>query len=222
MKMFLAGSTGAVGTLFLPLAEAAGHVVVPHVRPQSAAKTLLSAHPCACVADLAHTHVIAAAMGGVETVVVLVGTTRARFSAGDSYASSDVGAVLDLVRAGAAAGVRRVVLLSSLGAGGPGAYLAAKAEAEQIVQQSGLAWVIARPGAFSQEAESPTGLHGRRQFSGAATAVFGTLESLGLRRFAHRYGPMPLSDLAAGLLRAAEGGHDGCILHGDKLRARAE
>ena len=70
--------------------------------------------------------VIADAMRGCDAVLCLVGTMRTRFADGDSYATSDVGAVREVVAAAKAAGVARVVLLSSLGAGGMGAYLQAK------------------------------------------------------------------------------------------------
>ena len=218
MRFFLAGATGAVGSLFLPLAEAAGHVVVPHVRPQSAAKTPLRDHPHVCIADLAATDTIAQAMRGCEAALCLVGTMRSRFAQGDSYATSDVGAVREVVAAAKAAGVPRVVLLSSLGAGGMGAYLQAKGEAERIVTDSGLAWAIARPGAFASPKAGAVGLHGTRQFPGVGAAFFRGLAAVGLGGVAHRYGPMPLDVLARALLRAAEGAKTGCILHGDELQ----
>ena len=218
MKFFLAGATGAVGTIVLPFAESEGHVVVPHVRPQSAGKTKLRSHPNACIADLGAVDVIADAMRGCDAVLCLVGTMRTRFADGDSYATSDVGAVREVVAAAKAAGVARVVLLSSLGAGGMGAYLQAKGEAERVVKESGLAWVVARPGAFASPDKAPEGLHGARNFPSAGAAFFRGLAAAGLRGFAHRYGPMPLDVLARALVRAAQGGHDGCILHGDELR----
>lgn len=221
MKIFLAGATGAVGTLFLPLAERAGHTVVPHVRPKSTAKTPLATHPHACVADLGDTARVAEAMRGCDAAVCLVGTMRSRFGSGDSYEASDIGAVREVVAAARAGGVPRVVLLSSLGAGGMGAYLKAKGEAERIVRESGLAWAIARPGAFASPDGAPEGLHGARAFPGPAKALFAGLGAVGLEGFAHRYGPMPLDVLAAALLRAAEGRADGCILHGDDLQALA-
>jgi uncharacterized protein YbjT (DUF2867 family) len=221
VKLFLAGATGAVGSLFLPLAEQSGHTVVPHVRPKSAAKTTLAAHPNACVADLGNTEAVAAAMAGCEAAVCLVGTMRSRFAAGDSYEASDIGAVREVVTAAKRAGVPRVVLLSSLGAGGMGAYLKAKGEAERIVRESGLAYAIARPGAFASPEDAPQGLHGARHFPGFGKAFFAGLGALGLEGFAHRYGPMPLEVLARALLRAAEGRADGCILHGDDLQRLA-
>ncbi len=221
MKLFLAGATGAVGSLLLPLAEASGHAVVPHVRPRSAAKTRLAQHPNACIADLGDTEAISAAMRGCGAAVCLVGTMRSRFSSGDSYEASDIGAVREVVTAAKLAGVPRVVLLSSLGAGGLGAYLQAKGEAERIVRASGLAYAIARPGAFASPEDAPQGLHGARHFPGFGKAFFAGLGAVGLEGFAHRYGPMPLDVLARALLRAAEGRADGCILHGDDLQRLA-
>lgn len=221
MRLFLAGATGAVGSLFVPLAEQGGHAVVPHVRPKSAAKTPLAKHPNACIADLGDTAAIAAAMRGCDAAVCLVGTMRSRFSSGDSYEASDIGAVREVVTAAKAAGVPRVVLLSSLGAGGMGAYLQAKGEAERIVRESGLTYAIARPGAFASPEDAPQGLHGARRFPGFGKAVFSGLGALGLQAFAHRYGPMPLDVLARALLLAADGRADGCILHGEDLQRLA-
>jgi uncharacterized protein YbjT (DUF2867 family) len=221
VKLFLAGATGAVGALFLPLAEREGHEVVPHVRPQSAPKTPLARRPNACVAELGDTAKVAEAMRGAGAAVCLVGTMRSRFAQGDSYATSDVGAVREVVAAAKSAGVPRIVLLSSLGAGGMGAYLRAKGEAEQLVRESGLAFAIARPGAFASPEGAPEGLHGSRGFPGLGKALFAGLGAAGLRAFAHRYGPMPLDVLAKALLRAAEGRADGCILHGDDLQRLA-
>lgn len=221
MKLFLAGATGAVGSLFLALAEQRGHTVAPHVRPRSAAKTKLAEHPNVCVADLGNTESIAAAMQGSDAAVCLVGTMRSRFAAGDSYEASDIGAVREVVTAAKVAGVPRVVLLSSLGAGGVGAYLQAKGVAERIVRESGLAYAIARPGAFASPEDAPQGLHGARHFPGFGKAFFAGLGAIGLQAFAHRYGPMPLEVLARALLRAAEGRADGCILHGDDLQRLA-
>jgi uncharacterized protein YbjT (DUF2867 family) len=82
-------------------------------------------------------------------VVQLIGTVRARFTAGDTYESSDVGTTRLLVEAARRLGAVHLVLLSSVGAGRPvGAYLKAKARAEALVTGSGLPWTILRPSAF--------------------------------------------------------------------------
>lgn len=87
----------------------------------------------------------------VDTIVCLVGTTRAQFRPATetepavSYETVDIGIPRALARAGKRASVRRFVLLSSFGIDSPGPYPAAKRAAESAVRESGLAWVIMRP-----------------------------------------------------------------------------
>src|SRR5207245_164039 len=87
------------------------------------------------------------ALARCTTVTQLIGTTRKRFAAGDTYESSDIGTTRQLVDAAHAAGtIDHFILLTSVGAGKPrGAYLRAKAEAERIVIESGIAYTIFRP-----------------------------------------------------------------------------
>jgi uncharacterized protein YbjT (DUF2867 family) len=78
--------------------------------------------------------------------------------------------------------------LSSVGAGGPGAYLGAKARAEAIVRESGFPWTIFRPSAFDGTSE--------RKAPPLMRAITG---ALGL----HRYKPIRVDELALALLRVA-------------------
>ena len=156
MRVFVAGATGATGTVFIPRATAAGLDLVLHVRPQSAAKTPLSADSRARVFDLSDGAALAEGLVGVDAILSLVGTMQRRFDSGDTYESSDILSTRQLVAAATTAGVARFVLLSSYGAGGAGAYLQMKGKCEGIVQGSGLQWAIARPSALV----SPDGLVG--------------------------------------------------------------
>src|SRR5690349_15737555 len=135
-KLFVAGSTGAVGRTVMRQADARGVDVVPHLRPKTAAQGK-ALHPKADVLELSETEKLAEAFRstGRTSVLQLIGTMRKRFAAGDTYESSDIGTTQQLVDAAKKAGtVDHVVLLSSVGAGRPvGAYLKAKARAEQIV-----------------------------------------------------------------------------------------
>ena len=153
-RVFIAGSTGAVGRHVVRLSGTIGQDIVPHVRPQSAAKTTL--HENAAVLDLNDPEALDAALEGCTTVVQLIGTMRKRFSSGDTYESSDIGTTRSLVAGAQRQDVDHVVLLSSTGAGRPmGAYLKAKAEAETLVRESGLRWTIFRPSSFDGEGHRP-------------------------------------------------------------------
>ena len=85
------------------------------------------------------------------------------------------------LRAAEAAGVRRFVIVSSIGAQDPGSageamrpYLEAKAEADAAVAASGLDWTIVRPGSLTNDpgtglVDVSTAL-GRRSRSRATTS----------------------------------------------------
>jgi NADH dehydrogenase len=84
-------------------------------------------------------------MRGCDAVVQLIGTVRANFEQGD-YEAIDYGTTVALGEAAKAAGVPRLLLLSSVGAGSArGRYLAAKRKTEAWVESSGLEHTIVRP-----------------------------------------------------------------------------
>ncbi len=222
MRVFVAGSTGATGVVLVPLLEARGHTVVPHVRPATATRHPMGAHPHAAVLELDDTPSLQAALRGCDAVVSLIGTMRARFAAGDTYATSDVGTTRTLVNAARAADVPRFVLLSSLGAdSGAGAYLRAKADAERIVRESGLAWTVVRPSALVSPADGAEGSHGRRRTPGwlvGAGAVVARLPLVG--GWVDDVRAIPIEVVAHGiaqdLVESAASG-SGRILHGRDL-----
>jgi uncharacterized protein YbjT (DUF2867 family) len=184
-KLFVAGASGATGRQVLSLAAQEGLDVVAHLRP----KLGRTAGAGTAVFELSDTEALRRALQGRTTVLQLIGTTRQRFAAGDTYETSDVGTTRALVEAGRAAGVDHLVLLSSAGAGFPlGAYLRAKADAELLVRKSGIPFTIFRPSAFISDTQKPP-------------AAFGALtRALGLRRFE----PISLSSLASGIVRSAK------------------
>jgi len=189
-RILVAGSTGATGRTLMRLAgeRGLGDRVVPHLRPRGPATRSVDPPDGAIVLDLADAAGLASALRGFTTVVQLIGTMRKRFAAGDTYETSDIGTTQQLVAAAVRAGVDHVVLLSSVGAGKPmGAYLQAKARAEAIVRESGLAYTIFRPSAFYGE--------GHLGIPGAKTV----LSALGWRR----YEPIAVDALAAAILHVA-------------------
>jgi uncharacterized protein YbjT (DUF2867 family) len=119
--------------------------------------------------------------------VQCIGTMKDRFARGDTYETSDIGTTQQLVDAGRATGVDHLVLLSSVGAGGAGAYLKAKARAEAIVLGSGIAWTIFRPSFLDGE--------GRRPIPGLGAVT----RLLRLRQWQ----PIRVEQLAAALLHSA-------------------
>lgn len=187
--LFIAGATGAVGRTVVRLATERGTDFVPHVRPKTAAQGK-ALHPRAAVLELSDRAALVDALRDQKTVLQLIGTMRSRFARGDTYETSDVGTTRQLVEAAKqSGGVDHFILLSSVGAGRPfGAYLAAKARAEAIVRESGIAFTIFRPSAFMGEGHRVPG-------------VFKTLtRAVG----AKSWEPISVSELAAALLQVAE------------------
>jgi uncharacterized protein YbjT (DUF2867 family) len=87
-------------------------------------------------ADLAEPESLKPALDGAEALFLLV-------------AGEEPGRILDMARAG---GVRRVVLLSSQGAGSRPASYPHAAAFEDAVRQSGLDWTVLRPAGFHTNA----------------------------------------------------------------------
>lgn len=203
--LFVAGATGATGRTLMRQALARGVPVAAHVRPKSADSELARSWPRKAVVELSDGEALVEAMSGYTTVLQLIGTMRKRFAAGDTYETSDIGTTRQLVEAAKRTGVDHVVLLSSMGAGRPvGAYLKAKAEAERLVRESGLAWTVVRPPAFEGE------YHHAPAF----------LRPLARLPFLRGLRPIHLEQLAAVLLRVAERRSPlNAVLEGDSLWA---
>lgn len=201
-KLFVAGSTGAIGRTLMPLAKAKHADVVAHQRPKHG----LSTDPQVAIFELSDRDALVAALKGRTTVIQLIGTMRKRFSSGDTYETSDIGTTRQLVEAAKQAGtVDHLVLLSSVGAGKPiGAYLKAKAEAERLVRESGIPYTIFRPSAFEGEGHKPPpGTH-------FVTSVLKL----------NRYRPIRVEALAGAILHVAqERGPLDVALEGDSLWA---
>lgn len=215
LRLFVAGATGATGQVFLPMATAAGVDLRFQVRPRTAPRTPLAQDPRARILDLADEAALADALAGRDAVLSLVGTMRARFEDGDTYESADVASTRQLVAGAKAAGVPRIALLSSVGAGGPGAYLQMKGACERVVTDSGLGWDIFRPSALVSPADGPVGTHGRRHVPGFVVSMGATLSRLG--PWVDDWRAIPIHTLCSAMLRALEGPPSMRVLHGRDL-----
>lgn len=216
MRVFLAGATGATGRVFVPVAEKRGHPLVLHVRPTTAERHPLGRDPRAVVFDLADETSLRAAIRGCDVIVSLVGTMRRRFGAGDTYETSDIGSTRQLVEAAKAERISRFRLLSSYGAGGPGAYAQMKGECERIVAAAAdIRWTIFRPSALVSPEWDQDHHHGRREVPGAVAWLGETLRSVpGLTGFADDIRPMPLDVLCRAMVSTLENPRDREILSG--------
>lgn len=241
LTVFLAGATGAVGSVFLPRARAAGLRVRPHVRPKTAETHPLGKDPDAVVCDLGDAAAVDAAMRECAAIVCVVGTMRARFAAGDTYETSDHAPVLRLVESarrtayepegGESAAsrklVRHVVLLSSLGARKasttpppPRDYLGWKFHAEETVRDSGMLYTVLRPSVFDSRTSGAQPSHGaERKPPPLMAGLFDVLGKLpGLRGMADDVRPIKVEVLADAIVRIVkERGPANTILGGRKL-----
>lgn len=225
MRIFIAGATGATGRVLVPEATARGHELVLHVRPQSRDKSPLGADPRAKVFELSDHAALTLALRGCDVCISLVGTMRNRFAAGDTYESSDLGSTRALTAAAKEAGVPRFLLLSSVGAGGAGAYLKMKGECERIVKDSGLRSVIFRPSVLVSPKGADAGHHGKRDDQPSMDLALRALGVLpGLRGFSADYRPIGIDVLVGAMLDVVESRgkvRDGDIVMGrDMAKAR--
>ncbi len=220
MRVFVAGATGATGVVLVPRLRARGHTVVPHVRLATAARHPLGRDPDAAVCDLQDDEALDGALAGCDAVVSLVGTMRERFGTGDTYAVSDVGTTKALVSAAGRVRVPTFVLLSSYGAGGAGAYLKAKGEAEAVLRGSDLTWTIVRPSALVSPTGAMAGSHGHRQTPAWLVTVGGWCARLPLvGSMVDDLRAIPITVVADGIIDALEHGAGGQILTGRDLWA---
>lgn len=137
---FIAGATGYTGRALLEELPKlhSEWTARPHARKAGAL-------PDAVVCDPRDVAALTDGMRGCDAVVQLIGTVKARFADGD-YEAIDYGTTVALGQAAKAAGVPRLLLLSSVGAASArGSYLAVKRKTEQWVIDSGLEYTIVRP-----------------------------------------------------------------------------
>jgi len=146
-RAFVAGATGFTGrALARQDAGAFGVELRLHVRDRARAAAILGDDARLVEGPLDDAAALTAMLTGVDAVVQLIGTVRAKFDEKTSYETVDYGTTVALVDAARRARVPHFVLLSSIGAGtGLGAYLAWKKRTESVVVNSGIACTILRP-----------------------------------------------------------------------------
>ena len=146
-RVFLTGGTGFVGRAVVQALRAEGYAVRCLVRRGSERDL----HGLAAVerveGDVMARQTLDDGMSGCDAVVHLVGIIRERRAIGATFERVHVQGTQNVLDAAAAAGVRRYVHMSALGAR-PGArsrYHQTKWAAEEAVRSSPLPWTIFRP-----------------------------------------------------------------------------
>jgi uncharacterized protein YbjT (DUF2867 family) len=138
------GGTGFVGGTLINLAREAGHQIRALTRrpqPEHAGVTWVAG-------ALDEPEALAALVAGADAVIHVAGVVNAPDRAG--FAAGNIEGTRAIVAAAEEAGVRRFVHVSSLAAREPqlSVYGWSKAGAEQVVEGSGLDWVMVRPPAI--------------------------------------------------------------------------
>ena len=154
MRVLVAGSHGKIGRRVVQRLHDRGHDVVAMIRDPAQAEEMAALGGEPLVADL--TGDLSAAPQGCEAIVYTAGAGAGSGAAKKQTvdrAGSD-----KLVDAAPAAGVRRYVMVSSMGAEDPEAgdpamrpYFEAKAQADAHLRDSPLDWTILRPGRLTDE-----------------------------------------------------------------------
>jgi uncharacterized protein YbjT (DUF2867 family) len=184
MDVAIAGGHGQVALRLERLLAAGGHRARAIIRNPDHAAEVEEAGAEPVVLDLealGGVHDLADAIRGVDGVVFAAGAGPG--SGPERKRTVDYGAAAKLIAAADAAGVDRYVMVSSIGAHAPDRgqgpmrpYLEAKAEADDALRASGLAWTIVRPGSLTND---------------PGTGLVSVTEDLGGR------GPVPRDDVAA-------------------------
>jgi uncharacterized protein YbjT (DUF2867 family) len=181
MDILVAGGHGQVALRLLKILADQGHRARGLIRKPEQAADLEAVGAVPVLGDLENDESLAGYVRGADAVVFAAGAGPGSGAARKK--TVDLGGAVKLADAATAEGVRRYVMVSSIGADRPESagdamrpYLEAKAQADDYVRASGLDWTIVRPGSLTDE---------------PGTGLVRVSRELGNR------GPVPRDDVAA-------------------------
>ena len=161
MVVAIAGAHGRIAMRLIPRLAALGDTAIGLIRnPEHAADvSRAGASPVVCDLETTTVEEISAQLQGADAAVFAAGAGPGSGAARKLTMDRD-GAV-KLLQAATAAGIRRYVIISAVGADSPpdgddvfSVYLRAKAEADDAVRASDRDWTILRPGGLTDDAGS--------------------------------------------------------------------
>lgn len=190
MKILVCGASGFIGSAITQALRRAGHEVIRGVRRPSGTSDIAidyrtDTDPASWLRRLR----------GIDAVVNTVGIIAER--PGSSFLNLHQRAPIALFQACAAAGLRRVVQISALGADtGDTGYFRTKSAADTALMGLPLEWQILRPSL----------VYGENGASAAAFRRLASLPAIALPALpaAARFQPVHIDDLAAGVLAALD------------------
>jgi uncharacterized protein YbjT (DUF2867 family) len=156
MDILVAGGHGQIALQLLKILADQGHRARGLIRRPDQAADLEAVGAIPVIGDLENDESLADHVRGADAVVFAAGAGP---GSGDARKKTvDLGGAVKLADAAKAEGVRRYVIVSSIGAQDPTslggsmtAYLEAKAAADEYVQASGLDWTVVRPGSLTND-----------------------------------------------------------------------
>jgi uncharacterized protein YbjT (DUF2867 family) len=150
MDVLVAGGHGQIARHLLRKLSAAGHYGRGMIRNPDHAADLEADGATPVLCDLEHDDP-APHMGSADAIVFAAGAGPG--SGPERKRTVDYGGAVKLIEAAEALGVRRYVMVSSMGAGDPASaseqmrpYQQAKHDADEALARSSLDWTIVRPG----------------------------------------------------------------------------
>jgi uncharacterized protein YbjT (DUF2867 family) len=164
MKIVIAGGHGKIALILEKLLSEAGHEPVGIIRNPAHTADVLAAGASPLLLDLESTAAAALADSLTDVDAVVFAAGGGPDSGPERKLTVDRDGAILLADAAAIAGVRRVVILSAMGADSFDAdsddvfqvYLRAKSEADAYVRGLDLDWTIVRPGGLTDDAATGT------------------------------------------------------------------
>jgi uncharacterized protein YbjT (DUF2867 family) len=155
MDVVVAGGHGKVGRRLLALLAQGGHTARGLVRNPDHVADLEAIGAQGIVCDLEHEDPTEA-VAGADAIVFAAGAGPG--SGPERKRTMDLGGAVKLIEAAKRNGIRRYLIVSSMGADDPppgdegmAPYLQAKAEADRALAASGLDYTIVRPGGLTDD-----------------------------------------------------------------------
>ncbi|NMO53228.1 SDR family oxidoreductase [Actinoplanes sp. TBRC 11911] len=151
MDILVVGGHGKIARRLLKLLAAQGHTARGLIRNPAQAADLQAVGAVPVLGDIEAEDSLSAYVKGADAVVFAAGAGP---GSGDARKRTvDLAGALKLADAAIDQGVRRYVMISTVGAEAPAnrAYYEAKAEADAYVTATGLDWTIVRPGSLTDE-----------------------------------------------------------------------
>jgi uncharacterized protein YbjT (DUF2867 family) len=156
MDVVIAGGHGKIALHLEKLLADSGHRVSALIRNRDHDTDVREAGAEPVICDLEQETDISHYVSGADAVVFAAGAGPG--SGPERKRTVDFEGAVKLIEAARRAGVKRYVIVSSIGADDPAGggeqmrpYLEAKADADRAVAESGLDWTIVRPGSLTDD-----------------------------------------------------------------------